>query len=92
MRNMDDLYAFAEDLIELALIGGDEDTAGIIEDALDLSQLSDSVEEQLGEMLLGLVMVEDRINVPDYPIESVILLRTTLRGMHNGAGKGRYIH
>lgn len=91
MKTMDDLYAFAEELIEYALMGGDDDTAVIIEDAVDMALTYETMDSQFAELLMALVTIEDRINVPDYPLESVILLRSMLRGTHNGGGKQRYI-
>lgn len=91
MKSLDDLYAFAEELIEYALIGGDDDTALIIEEAVDIAQTYNTIETQLAEILMAFGSVEDRVNVPHYPVESVILLRTTLRGMHNGAGNRKFI-
>lgn len=90
MRTIDDLYAFAEELIEYAIIGGDDDTALIIEESVDLALTYETLDTQLAEILLAFGSIEARVNVPDYPVESVILLRSTLRGMHNGAGNRRY--
>ena len=92
MQSIDELYAFAEELIEYAIIGGDDDTAYIIEEAVDIAQTYDELDYQLAEILMALVSIEERINVPEYPVESVVLLRTTLRGMNNGAGTRRFIH
>ncbi len=93
MKTIYDLYAFAEELIEYALMGGDDDTAIIIEDAVDTAQTYETLDSQFSEIVMALVMVEDRINVPDYPLESVIVLRTMLRSMNNGgAGQQRYLH
>ena len=91
MKTILELYAFAEELIEDAILGGDDDTAEIIEDAVDNAQATAGTEYQLAELLVGFVAVEDRVNVPDYPVESVIRLRATLRAMNN-ATRGRYIH
>ncbi len=83
MKTINDLFMFAEELIEYALLSGDEETATIIEEAVDGAHDAMSIDTQLAEILLGLVSVEERVNVPDYPVESVIMLRTTLRGMNN---------
>ncbi|MEL6149050.1 MAG: hypothetical protein AAFR56_05460 [Chloroflexota bacterium] len=92
MKTMNDLFDFAEELIEYALMGGDDDTALIIEEAVDSAMGSDALDGQLAELLMALSFVEDRINVPHYPLEIVIALRTMLRGMANGSGKQRYVH
>lgn len=92
MKTIDDLYAFAEELIEYALMGGDDDTAVIIEEAVDSALTYETIDSQFAEILMAFVTVEDRVNVPDYPLESVILLRTMLRGVNNGSGKNRYVH
>lgn len=91
MKSINDLYAFAEELIEYAMMGGDSDTAMIIEQAVDHAMSYDTLESQLAEMIMALTTVEERVNVPDYPVESVITLRSTLRGMNNGLGR-RYQH
>jgi hypothetical protein len=92
MFSLDDLYDFAEELIEQAMYVADEDTAAIIEDAVDTAQTCEGLDEQLAEILMAFVTIEERINVPDYPVEIVLLLRTTLRGMNTGASHRRYIH
>lgn len=92
MKTIEDLYAFAEELIEYALMGGDDDTANVIEEALDSALTYESLESQLAEMLMAFVSVEDRINLPNYPLESVVALRTMLRGMNSGANSRRYVH
>jgi restriction endonuclease Mrr len=92
MKTIDDLYAFAEELIEYAIMGGDDDTANVIEEALDTALSYENLDSQLAEMLMAFVSVEDRISLPDYPLESVVALRTMLRGMNSGANSQRYIH
>jgi hypothetical protein len=91
MKTIYELYAFAEELIEDAIIGGDVDTAEIIEEAVDNAHNVHETGDQLAEILLAFISVEDRIAVPDYPVESVIRLRMTLRGMNN-ATRHRYVH
>jgi hypothetical protein len=91
MKTMRDLYTFAEELIEDAIIGGDNDTAEIIEEAVDTAHMLHEMEEQLAEILMAFMSIEDRINVPEYPVESVIRLRMMLRGMNN-ATRQRYLH
>ena len=92
MKTIADLFAFAEELIEYALMGGDDDTAYIIEDAVDSAQEYETLDSQLAEIMMALATVEERVNVPHYPLDSVIALRAMLRGMHNGGGKQRYMH
>ncbi len=91
MKTMRDLYTFAEELIEDAIIGGDNDTAEIIEEAVDTAHMLHEMEAQLAEMLMAFMSIEDRVNVPEYPVESVIRLRMMLRGMNN-ATRQRYLH
>lgn len=91
MKSLEDLYIFAEELLEYALDEGDEDTALIIEEAFDFAQVQEEPDWQLAELLMALVSIEDRISVPAYPIESVITLRMTLRGM-NASNSNHYAH
>jgi hypothetical protein len=91
LKSIYELYAFAEELIEDAMLGGDTDTAEIIENAVDNAQILEQMDAQLAELMMGFVSVEDRVNVPNYPVESVIRLRSTLRGMNNDSRK-RYLH
>jgi len=91
MKTIYELYAFAEELIEDAIVGGDVDTAEIIEEAVDNAHMLNATGEQLAEILMAFMSVEDRVSVPDYPVESVIRLRMTLRGMNN-ATRQRYMH
>lgn len=91
MRTIEELYAFAEELIEYAMMGGDQDTALVIEEAVDEAMGYPEIESQLASILAAFVSVEERINIPDYPVESVITLRMTLRSMNIGTGQ-RYNH
>ncbi len=91
MKTIYDLYIFAEELLEYALMGGDDDTAEIIEYTVDMAQSSQSVDEQLAEFMLAFVAIEDRVNAPNYPLDSVIALRTMLRGTNNSM-QSRYTH
>ena len=92
MKTIYDLYIFAEELLEYALMGGDDDTAEIIEYAVDMAQTYESVDEQLAEFMLAFVTIEERIHAPDYPLDSVIALRTMLRGTNNSGMQSRYTH
>lgn len=92
MKTIYDLYIFAEELIEYALIGGDSDTAEIIEDALDMAQCCETVDGQLAEFMLAFLTIEERVYAPNYPLDSVIVLRSVLRGTNTSGKQSRYTH
>jgi hypothetical protein len=86
MKSLFELYAFAEELIELAIISGDEEVADFIEESVDSAMNQDVVEYQLAELLHAFIIIEDRIAIPIYPMDSVVTLRSTLRSMNFGIG------
>ena len=56
MKSLFELYAFAEELIELAIISGDEEVADLIEESVDSAMNQDVVEYQLAELLHAFIV------------------------------------